>query len=159
MLKFPNKKFLNADNFQDVLSGRKQPLIWTNGCFDIVHRGHIEYLSACKNIGGQLIVGINSDESVKRLKGAQRPLVPEEDRMIHIAAFEFVDFVVMFEEDTPLNWIKKVRPDYLVKGGDYKPGEIVGNSFVKSYGGQVMTIPLTPGRSTSSIIDKILQDR
>lgn len=137
-------------------SGEK--LIWTNGCFDIIHAGHITYLNACKKLGGILMVGINSDESVRRLKGPERPIIPLNDRVLHLAAFSFVDYIVVFEEDTPLECIRAVQPDILVKGGDYRVEDIVGYREVTDSGGQVLTIPLVEGKSTSAIIDRIKND-
>ena len=150
------KKILTEDNLDDLVQNRKSPLIWTNGCFDLIHTGHINYLLACKNLGGDLIIGVNTDESVKKLKGDRRPILPLEDRIHHLAAFFFVDYIFPFSEETPLKWIQKLKPDFLVKGGDYKINEIVGYTEVLAYGGQVKTIPLVPGKSTTSIIDKIL---
>lgn len=138
-----------------MAKNRSAKLIWTNGCFDIIHSGHIHYLNACKNLGGELIVGVNSDDSVRRLKGEGRPIMMLEDRIIHLSAFYFVDHVVVFEEDTPLELIKMVRPDFLVKGGDYEVEQIVGYREVINSGGKVLTIPLVPGKSTTSIIEKI----
>ena len=130
-------------------------VIWTNGCFDIIHTGHIYYLNACKNLGGQLIVGINDDDSVSRLKGPDRPINHINDRIAHLAAFFFVDFIVVFGEDTPMNQIMALKPDVLVKGGDYMVEDIVGYKEVTAYGGRVLTIPLVEGKSTSSLIQKI----
>lgn len=149
------KKLISKNDLARFAEQRSDKLIWTNGCFDIIHTGHIHYLNACKNLGGKLIVGVNSDDSVKRLKGSGRPIVGLMDRIVHLSAFFFVDYVVVFEEDTPLELIKLVQPDVLVKGGDYRVEDIVGYREVNEYGGQVLTIPLVPGKSTTSIIDKI----
>lgn len=148
-------KLIDRRDLEKWDRNRTEPLIWTNGCFDIIHTGHIHYLHECKKLGGQLIVGLNSDDSVRRLKGAGRPIIGLEDRIVHLSAFFFVDYVVVFDTDTPLEMIKLIRPDILVKGGDYKVEEIVGYEEVTNYGGQVLTIPLVPGKSTTSIIEKI----
>lgn len=148
-------KLIDRRDLEKWDRNRTEPLIWTNGCFDIIHTGHIHYLHECKKLGGQLIVGLNSDDSVRRLKGPGRPIIGLEDRIVHLSAFFFVDYVVVFDTDTPLEMIKLIRPDILVKGGDYKVEEIVGYEEVTNYGGQVLTIPLVPGKSTTSIIEKI----
>ncbi|MCR5099237.1 MAG: D-glycero-beta-D-manno-heptose 1-phosphate adenylyltransferase, partial [Lachnospiraceae bacterium] len=130
-------------------------VVFTNGCFDILHAGHIDYLKKARALGDRLIVGLNSDASVKRLKGDQRPINTLMDRKLVLEALSFVDEVIPFEEDTPLELIKKVRPDVLVKGGDYDPDEIVGAAEVRSWGGTVMTLPFVEGKSTTAIIEKL----
>ncbi len=132
-----------------------QSVVFTNGCFDILHRGHAEYLQKAKALGDILIVGLNSDASVRRLKGAPRPFVPQDDRAFLLASLAVVDYVSIFEEDTPQALIEKLQPDILVKGGDYQIDNIVGKRVVESRGGRVLTIPLTPNRSTSDILTKI----
>jgi len=132
-------------------SGR---LVFTNGCFDILHRGHVEYLAAARALGDVLVVGLNSDASVRRLKGPDRPLNPETDRALVLAGLESVSAVVVFEDDTPLRLIRVLRPDVLVKGGDYSRDTIVGADDVESGGGSVVVIPLVPGRSTTSILSR-----
>ena len=127
-------------------------VVFTNGCFDILHRGHVEYLSKASDMGDVLVVGLNTDASVKRLKGEGRPVNDEQARALVLASLACVDAVVLFDEDTPYELIKTVRPDVLVKGADYKPEEIVGYDIVTSYGGQVETVPLVEGYSTTSII-------
>ena len=131
-------------------------VVFTNGCFDILHRGHVEYLQSAKDCGDILIVGLNSDHSVQRLKGAGRPIVPQEDRAYLLAALACVDYVVIFEEDTPHQLISAIQPDVLVKGGDYQPENIVGKDIVEARGGRVLTIPLTPNRSTTNVVQKII---
>ena len=132
-----------------------EKLVFTNGCFDILHQGHIDYLSKAKDLGSKLIIGLNSDDSVKRLnKGSNRPLQSQESRALLLAALHFVDLVVIFDEDTPLELINKVEPDVLVKGSDYKIEEIVGHEIVQSKGGEVKTIDYLAGFSTTSIIEK-----
>ena len=132
-------------------------IVFTNGCFDIIHRGHIELLSAAKKKGDRLIVGLNSDQSVKRLKGNDRPLQPVEDRAMILDAIESVDMVVGFEEDTPAEIILHFLPDVLVKGGDYTTDTIVGADTVIANGGTVETIPLIPEKSTTALLDRIIK--
>ncbi len=132
-------------------------VVFTNGCFDLLHRGHVQYLEAARNKGNCLVVGMNTDASIRRLKGPQRPLVPLADRARVIAALESVDFVVPFSEDTPEKLIRLLKPDLLVKGADWKHKGIVGADFVVSYGGKVCTIPLAKGRSTTNLIEKIVK--
>lgn len=133
----------------------KKKVVFTNGCFDILHAGHITLLAKARDLGDVLIVGVNSDESVRRLKGEGRPINGIEERTLMLASLIFVDAVVVFDEDTPENLIKKVKPEVLVKGSDYQESEIVGAEFVKSYGGEVVRIPLVEGLSTSQILEKI----
>ena len=130
-------------------------IVFTNGCFDILHRGHVTYLQQARALGDLLIVGINSDASVKRLKGQERPINMLEDRAYVLSALKPVDFVIPFDEDTPLNLINLIMPDILVKGGDYTIDRIVGAQEVIAHGGKVEIIPFVPGKSTSSIIDVI----
>lgn len=133
----------------------KEKVVFTNGCFDILHRGHIEYLKKAKAMGDVLIVGLNSDRSVKRLKGDHRPVNSEEDRAIMLLALKSVDEVIIFEEDTPLRLIKEIRPNVLVKGGDWTVDQIVGADVLKSYGGEIYSLPFIDGYSTTSFIEKI----
>jgi len=139
------------------LRSRGSRLVFTNGCFDIVHRGHVEYLAAARRLGDLLVVAVNSDASVRKLKGPGRPIVTEEDRAEVVAALRAVDLVTIFDDDTPLNLIREILPDVLVKGGDYDPDAtegsayIVGSAEVRRAGGAVAVIPLLPGRSTSGI--------
>ena len=133
----------------------RKKIVFTNGVFDILHRGHVEYLSKAKSFGDVLIVGLNNDASVRRIKGKRRPLQKQKDRAIILLALQAVDYVVLFSEDTPDKLIRQVRPDVLVKGADYKISEIVGADFVRSYGGKVGRIKLTKGSSTSTIIRKL----
>jgi len=130
-------------------------IVFTNGCFDILHRGHVTYLNQARDLGDFLIVGINSDESVKRLKGPERPVNMLEDRAYVLSALKSVDYVIPFEEDTPLNLINLIMPDILVKGGDYTIDRIIGAQEVLANGGKVEIIPFVPGKSTSAIIDTI----
>lgn len=133
-----------------------QTVVFTNGCFDVLHRGHVEYLEQAKALGDILVVGLNTDASVSRLKGETRPIVPLADRALVLAALRAVDFVVPFDEDTPERLIRELQPDILVKGADYQVHEIVGHDVVLQSGGEVVRIPLTPGRATSDIIATIL---
>ena len=130
-------------------------IVFTNGCFDIIHRGHIELLSAAKKKGDRLVVGLNGDQSVKRLKGNDRPIQPVEDRAMILDAIESVDMVVGFEEDTPAEMILHFLPDVLLKGGDYTIDTIVGADTVITNGGTVETIPLIPKKSTTALLDQI----
>ena len=132
-------------------------VVFTNGTFDILHRGHIEYLTASRKLGDALVVGLNTDTSIRRIKGPRRPINNESDRSVVLAALGCVDFVCFFSEDTPMNLIRAVQPDVLVKGADWKVHDIVGADFVRKRGGKVRTIRLTRGRSTSNTIDRILK--
>ena len=131
-------------------------VVFTNGVFDLLHRGHVEYLGEARALGDRLVVGVNSDASVRRLKGPARPLVPQEERVELLFALEAVDLAVLFDEDTPERLICEVRPDVLVKGGDWAIEEIVGREFVESLGGRVETIRLREGISTSILVQRIL---
>lgn len=144
------------DKFLEDNKGKK--IVFTNGCFDILHRGHVTYLAEAKKLGDLLIMGVNSDASVKRLKGPERPINNEEDRKYVLSQLKSVDFVEIFEEDTPLNLIKKISPDVLVKGGDWKIDQIVGGKEVINNGGEVYSLNFVDGYSTTSIIKKIQQD-
>lgn len=130
---------------------KNKKIVFTNGCFDILHLGHIDYLSKAADLGDILIVGMNTDASVKRLKGESRPLQDETSRSITLAALGFVNAVVLFDEDTPLELIRLIAPDILVKGADYKPENIVGYDIVKAKGGEIVTIPFVEGYSTTSV--------
>jgi rfaE bifunctional protein nucleotidyltransferase chain/domain len=134
-------------------------IIFTNGVFDLLHRGHAEYLAEARALGDRLVVGLNSDASVRRLKGPTRPIVVAEDRAALLAALAVVDLVIVFEEDTPERLIRAVRPDVLVKGGDWAPDQIVGREFVESSGGRVLSIPLRPGYGTSALVQRIREGK
>ena len=158
-----SKKAMNVE--QKILTGdalkkfrkihEEQVVVFTNGCFDILHSGHVKYLRQAASLGEVLVVGLNSDSSVKRLKGPTRPINNQEDRAEILCALGFVDYVVIFDEDTPLELIKVIQPDVLVKGGDYTPENVVGADFVKSRGGELFLIPFVEGKSTTNIIKKI----
>jgi D-beta-D-heptose 7-phosphate kinase/D-beta-D-heptose 1-phosphate adenosyltransferase len=149
------KKLSELKIMLNKLKKKKKKVVFTNGCFDLLHYGHIQYLKKAKALGDILVVGLNSDSSVKKLKGTGRPLVPEKERAEILSALEFVDYVTIFSEETPANLIRQVKPDILVKGGDYSLDEIVGRDFVQSCGGKVVTIPLVKGKSTTGLIRKI----
>jgi rfaE bifunctional protein nucleotidyltransferase chain/domain len=135
-----------------ILKKRKNKIVFTNGCFDIIHSGHIKVLKKCRDLGDVVIVGLNSDSSVRALKGPRRPINSERDRAEILDSIKYVDYVVIFNELTPYNLIRMIKPDFLVKGGDYKKSEIVGREFAK----KVITVKMLKGRSTSLIIEKLL---
>lgn len=144
-----------VDDFRK--NNNEKKIVFTNGCFDIMHVGHMRYLQEAAKLGDVLVVGLNSDASVKRLKGPERPINSEYDRAEMMSALGFVDYVVIFEEDTPLELIKKIQPDVLVKGGDYSNEYVVGTNEVRARGGELVLIPFVEGKSTTNIIKKILQ--
>ncbi|MGH7605669.1 MAG: D-glycero-beta-D-manno-heptose 1-phosphate adenylyltransferase [Gemmatimonadaceae bacterium] len=145
-----------AKRWRQATKGR---VAFTNGVFDLLHPGHIDLLTAARATANVLVVGINSDESVRRLKGASRPIRSESERAYVLAAVEAVDLVVVFSEDTPLELIKLLEPDVIVKGGDYTEDSIVGASEVRRRGGKVVVVPLTPGQSTTAIIGKFSESK
>ena len=152
----PSSKLLTADEALRVFGRpRSDRVVFTNGCFDILHRGHVEYLFSARAMGDRLIVGLNGDGSVTRLKGEGRPVNPYEDRAIVLAGLEAVDAVARFDEDTPLALIAALLPDVLVKGGDYRADDIVGAAEVRKAGGEVAVVSLVEGRSTTGIIDRL----
>ena len=134
-----------------------RPLVFTNGCFDIVHQGHIEVLARTGDLGTKLIVGLNSDSSIQKLKNENRPIIQEQSRAILLASFSFVDAVVLFSEQTPINLIRTLLPDVLSKGGDYEIETIVGHEIVQRNGGSIVLIPFVDGFSSTTIIEKIRQ--
>lgn len=152
------KKIMEASALERWLSiarFQSKKLVFTNGCFDILHRGHVQYLAEAASLGDYLIIGLNTDASVKQLKGPSRPYLDEETRAMILASMGFVSAVVLFNEETPYKLIKAVKPHFLVKGGDYKEEDIVGYDIVTSNGGRVVTIPLVTGFSSTNIIQKI----
>lgn len=152
-------KVVNIDELRSIrnaLRVGRRTVVFTNGVFDIIHRGHVEYLQRAKALGDVLIVGMNNDDSVRRIKGSQRPIVNEGDRAFVLANLTPVDYVCLFAEDTPLNLISILLPDILVKGADWAVGDIVGKDVVEAAGGRVTTIEFVPERSTTSIINRIL---
>lgn len=136
---------------------REQTVVFTNGCFDVLHRGHVEYLAGARALGNLLVVGLNDDDSVRRLKGPGRPVNGQDDRAFVLAGLEAVDYVTLFAEDTPRELIAALLPDVLVKGGDYSRETIVGAAEVEAAGGRVVVAPLVPGRSTTTIIERMRQ--
>ncbi len=141
----------------EKLKNEGKKIVMTNGCFDLLHIGHVRYLQKAKQQGDILVVGLNTDQSTQSLKGPNRPLIPEAERAEILAALACVDYVVLFDEPTPLRLIEHIRPHVLVKGGDWEPHRIVGAQTVEQSGGKVLSIPLTPGRSTSNLIEMILK--
>lgn len=149
-------KLCSVDVLADRVAVLPHPLVFTNGCFDVLHRGHVTYLAQARALGAALIVGVNSDASVRRQgKGADRPINPEHDRMMVLAALESVSLVVPFDEDTPLNLILACHPDVLVKGGDWPVENIVGAREVQGWGGTIHSIPFLHERSTTALLKKI----
>jgi len=151
-------KIQTIESSREVLDDLKElshKIVFTNGCFDILHLGHVTYLESAKEKGDFLIVGLNSDASVKRLKGAERPIKDEKSRAAILAALSSVDMVIIFEEDTPQVLIEAISPSVLVKGGDYKKEDIVGAEYVESIGGEVVIISFLDGHSSSKLIEKI----
>jgi D-beta-D-heptose 7-phosphate kinase/D-beta-D-heptose 1-phosphate adenosyltransferase len=132
-------------------------IVFTNGCFDILHAGHIDFLRRARELGDCLVVAINTDESIRRIKGVNRPITPQDERAELLAALEMVDFVAMFDEDTPLEAIVKLHPDVLVKGADWIADGIVGQSEVEGWGGRVVALPLVKDKSTTGIIERVLE--
>lgn len=153
-----NHKICNIEELKRRLAQwrvKSDRIVFTNGCFDILHVGHLHTLKEAIQLGDKLIVGLNSDASVSRLKGKERPIVNQLDRSEMLAALEMVDAVIIFEDDTPEELIQMIKPDVLCKGGDWSIENIVGGDFVQSYGGQVVSIPFVQGYSSSSLINKI----
>ncbi|MBI3783422.1 MAG: D-glycero-beta-D-manno-heptose 1-phosphate adenylyltransferase [Deltaproteobacteria bacterium] len=154
----PKTKILSRTALQRRLAAARRQgkrIVFTNGCFDLLHPGHIRYLRAAKGLGDVLVLGLNSDASVRRLKGLTRPLVPQADRAEVMAALEMVDYVTLFSEDTPYALIKVVRPDVLVKGGDWTPARIAGADLVKANGGKVRSLKFAKGYSTTRLVERI----
>ncbi len=152
-------KIIKLEDIQPILSrwrflGNK--VVFTNGCFDLIHYGHLQYLLETRELGDKLIIGLNSDNSVSRLKGDHRPIKDQKSRLQLLASLAFVDAVVVFEEDTPLKLISTILPDVLVKGGDWKPEDIVGSKEVLANGGKVLSLPFVDGYSTTNLEQKIL---
>lgn len=142
--------FINIDSFEEEITSKK--VVFTNGCFDILHAGHITNLEESKELGDILIIGLNSDNSVRRLKGNDRPINSWMDRAMVLSRLRSVDYVIGFDEDTPIDLIKDLKPNVITKGGDYKESEMIGGSFVKSYGGEVIILPYLDGYSTTDIL-------
>ena len=153
-----NNKIHNLKDLKIQVEKWKQAgneVVFTNGCFDIIHKGHIEVLARSADLGDKLIIGLNSDQSIQKLKGEDRPIIDEQARAILLASLEFVDAVVIFSEDTPLKLISALLPDVLAKGGDYEIETIVGHEIVQQNGGKVKLVPFVDGFSSTTIIEKI----
>ena len=153
-----NSKIFLLDDLKNQVNAWKQAeedVVFTNGCFDIIHRGHIEVLAQTADLGDKLIIGLNSDTSIQKLKGENRPIIDEQARSILLAALSFVDAVILFPEDTPINLISALLPDVLAKGGDYEIDNIVGHEIVQYNGGKVILVPFVDGFSSTTIINKI----
>ena len=151
-------KILNINDLAKIinewrLNGDK--IVFTNGCFDLIHLGHLEILARSADLGDKLVVAINSDMSIKKIKGNLRPIIEEDSRAKQLAAIEFIDAVILFNEDTPHNLISSINPDIITKGGDYKKNDVIGKELMNKKAGEVVIIPLTQGYSTTSILEKI----
>jgi rfaE bifunctional protein nucleotidyltransferase chain/domain len=161
-LEIVKSKIVSAQDLSEIMKKKQQQgekFAFSNGCFDLVHQGHIDYLSKSRDLADYLVIGLNTDDSVRRLKGSHRPINDEYSRALMLASFLFVDYVVMFSEDTPYNLIKTLQPDILIKGSDYKVEDIVGYDIVVGRGGKVVTLDFIPGFSTTLIEKKIKEDR
>ena len=157
-LEILNSKILDKEKLLVKLTDWKEEnkkIVFTNGCFDLIHLGHIEVIARSADQGDILIIGVNTDNSIKRLKGKNRPIVEEISRAKQLAALEFVDAVVFFDQDTPIDLIKIINPNVITKGGDYNTDQVIGNDIVTQNDGEVVIIPLTQGYSTTSILEKI----
>jgi D-beta-D-heptose 7-phosphate kinase/D-beta-D-heptose 1-phosphate adenosyltransferase len=155
-----NKKIKDIRAIKSIiahLKTRRKKVVFTNGCFDLLHVGHIRYLRKARSLGDILVVGLNTDRSVRQIKGEKRPIVPQGERAEVLAALEFVDYVVLFDEPDPFALIEKVRPTILVKGADWPKDKIIGRDVVEKAGGRVVRIPLVPGASSTGVIEKIIQ--
>lgn len=155
-----NKKLITLEGFlenfpKDKRSGKT--IAFTNGCFDVLHFGHVEYLERSKKMADLLVVGLNSDRSVRAIKGPKRPLNSERARAAVLSGLESVDYVIFFDEDNPLRLIEAIEPDILIKGGDWPVDEIIGSNIVRSYGGDVKTLDFAEGYSTTGLVEKILE--
>ena len=154
-------KIFNKNNLLEKLEvwrSANKKIVFTNGCFDLIHLGHIEVLARSADLGDILIIGVNTDSSIKELKGNNRPIIEENSRAQQLASLEFVDAVILFNEQTPLELIKVIKPNVITKGGDYNSEQVVGNEIAVKNNGEVIIIPLTQGYSTTSILDKIKND-
>jgi D-beta-D-heptose 7-phosphate kinase/D-beta-D-heptose 1-phosphate adenosyltransferase len=156
----PGKKIKNIRAIKGLiaaLKARRKKVVFTNGCFDILHVGHIRYLRKARSLGDILVVGLNTDRSVRQIKGEKRPIVPQDERAEVLAALEFVDYVVLFDEPDPFTLIGQVKPSILVKGADWSKDKIVGRDLVEKSGGRVVRIPLVPGASSTGVIERIIR--
>jgi D-beta-D-heptose 7-phosphate kinase/D-beta-D-heptose 1-phosphate adenosyltransferase len=155
-----SKKIFNLKDLQEKVAGLKKQnkkVVFTNGCFDLVHAGHVRYLTEARNLGDILVVAVNSDASVRKLKGEKRPIVSEAQRLEVLSGFWFIDYLILFSGNTPKNLITTLTPDILVKGGDWALDQIVGRDHVEAHGGKVVRIKLVKNTSTSSLIDRVLE--
>ncbi len=153
------EKIKTIDEISKIIENlrkEKKVVVFTNGCFDMLHGGHIKYLYDARKLGDVLVIGLNSDSSIRRIKGEKRPIINQEERAYILSSLEMIDFIVIFDEDTPYELIKCIKPDILVKGGDWDVSKIVGKDIVESYGGKVLSIPYVDGKSTTNIIKRIL---
>lgn len=148
--------WINAKRQVDSWKANGEKIVFTNGCFDLIHYGHIHYLAEAKSLGSKLVIGLNDDQSVSRLKGSNRPVKDQFNRQYMLASFLFVDAVILFSQDTPKELIQLLMPDVLVKGGDWQPKDIVGSDIVQAAGGEVRSLPFVKGHSTTSLVNKIL---
>ena len=155
--KLQSKIYTLDQLIDEVINWKDQnkKIVFTNGCFDLIHLGHVEVLARSSDLGDKLIVAINSDESIAKIKGTNRPIIEEESRVKQIAALDFVDAVILFQQDTPIKIISSIIPNVITKGGDYKTSDVVGHEIIQGNNGEVAIIPLTQGYSTTSILDKI----
>jgi D-beta-D-heptose 7-phosphate kinase/D-beta-D-heptose 1-phosphate adenosyltransferase len=155
-----DSKIKNLDVLARIIATEKdhgKRIVFTNGCFDLLHAGHVKYLQKARSLGDLLVMGLNSDASVRRLKGEKRPLIGEDERAHILAALDCIDYVVLFDQDTPLELITILKPHILVKGGDYTAEAVVGREVVEAYGGRVELVPFVDGKSTTNIIERILE--
>jgi len=160
MIKQVKRKLVPLNKLKDIISNLKKEgkqIVFTNGCFDLLHVGHVKYLQKAKTYGDILVVAINSDTSVKAIKGDKRPLMPQKDRAEILSALSCIDYVVIFEEYDPVRIISELIPDVLIKGGDYQLNEIKGSEIVTSAGGKVLTIPEVKGKSTTKLVQTIIE--
>ena len=156
------KKIYNLENIiidVNIWRNDNKKIVFTNGCFDLIHKGHIEILSKSADLGDRLVVGVNSDLSIRNLKGESRPIMDQDSRLTILSSFEFIDAVILFDEEDPYDLIKNIIPNILTKGGDYNAKNIVGSDIVLDNGGDVVVIPFLDGCSSTSVIDKILHNR
>ena len=154
------KKIKNINAIKSIvarLRARRKKVVFTNGCFDLLHVGHIRYLRKARSLGDALVVGLNTDRSVRHIKGEKRPIVPQGERAEVLAALEFVDYVVLFDEPDPFSLIEKIKPTILVKGADWPKDKIIGRDVVEKAGGRVVRIPLVPGASSTGVIERIIR--
>ncbi|MDH5561188.1 MAG: D-glycero-beta-D-manno-heptose 1-phosphate adenylyltransferase [Deltaproteobacteria bacterium] len=157
----PKDKIFSLEELAPILQKSRdnnKKFVFTNGCFDIIHTGHTRYLFEARQAGDFLVVGVNSDRSISQIKGDKRPIIKLDERMEILASLYFVDFVFSFDEPDPCNALRKLKPDILIKGGDWSIDQVVGKEIVEAYGGKVFTVPEIKGNSTSSIVDIILQN-